>query len=125
ATPVNQFVADLVGLNLVRGTLTPSGGLGWNGAELLGQSETIEGTELRATFSPAAVSLHRAPPGGSPRNVLPATVTATEPQGPLVEVRLAVADQPIRAHLTPAGVAALDLQSGDLVHAVVKAAQVM
>ncbi len=29
ATPANQFVADLVGLNLVRGTLTPSGGLGW------------------------------------------------------------------------------------------------
>lgn len=68
--------------------------------------------------------MHREPPGGSPRNVLAATVVAIDPQGPVVEVRLRVGDQSIRARLTPAGVAALDLQAGDRVHAVVKATQV-
>ncbi len=101
--------------------------MGWagDGVELLGQGEPIEQTHVRATFSPAAVSVHRTPPGGSPRNVLPATVTAIEAQGSLVEIRLEVAGQPIRAHLSPAGAAALDLQPGDRVQAVVKATQVM
>lgn len=125
AAPPSDFVADLVGLNLVRGRARSAHALAWDGVEVTGRGEDLSvGAEARATFSPESVGLHREPPGGSPRNVLAATVVAIDPQGPVVEVRLRVGDQSIRARLTPAGVAALDLQAGDRVHAVVKATQV-
>ncbi|MEL4358570.1 TOBE domain-containing protein [Luteococcus sp. H101] len=94
------------------------------GAESTGTSpEPVE--EVLATVDPAAVALHREPPGGSPRNVWPVRVTGLDPRGATVRVRLALPDgQPLAADLTAQGVAALGLAPGDQLLAQVKATQV-
>ena len=79
-----------------------------------------DGSAAVAVFSPSAVSVHLAPPGGSLRNVLPAVVTHVEVHGDRVRVRTDVAD----AEITPAAVADLDLVPGVRIWLAVKATEV-
>ncbi len=122
-TPRSAFAASLLGVNVVAGTATGAESLrssdGW---VVRGQSAAplADGSHAVAVFSPAAVSVHTSPPSGSPRNVVSGTVTALEPLGHLVRVR--VGD--LRADITPASLAALGLAVGDPVHLAVKAAEV-
>lgn len=123
--PPTAFVADFVGVNLVHGTARDAATLVLHdGPALVGIGDLVTGREARATVAPDAISLHRIAPGGSPRNSLAAEVVALDSRGPIVGVSVQVGTQTLRADLTAAAVAELELIPGTPVVAVVKATQV-
>ncbi|WP_420174191.1 sulfate/molybdate ABC transporter ATP-binding protein [Luteococcus sp. OSA5] len=125
--PRTSFLAELSGINLVRGQVREDrlmvGQLSVHG--LWDGPAGRQGDEAMAWFEPSAVALHRQSPGGSPRNAWPVRVTALEPRGATVRVRLDLDDgQPLAADLTAQAVAALGLAPDDRLVAQVKATQV-
>ncbi len=129
AAPPTGFAADLAGVNRILGVAGPEGVVGTDGLEVIGVDDPDlaprPGRPALALFEPAAVSLHRTPPSGSPRNVWPTRVSGFHPHGPLIRVRVRLADgQQIAADVTPRAMAEMRLAAGEEVLAVVKAAQV-
>ena len=120
ARPRSRFVADLVGVNLLRGT-GRTGHVELAGGGVLTAPDVPLGDVL-VVVHPRAVSLHRQPPGGSPRNVLAGTVRVLNADGERVRVELAGA-VPLVAEVTAAAAAELGLAVGDEVWAVVKATE--
>lgn len=119
--PRSAFAAQIAGLNMVTGTAighsVRNGDLSIEGIA----TEPIgDGDPAVAVFSPSAVAVHLAPPGGSPRNVIPTTVTEIEPMGDRMRIRSAA----LIADITAPSVAALDLAPGTDVVMVVKASEV-
>lgn len=119
--PRSDWAARLVGLNLYRGH-------GHGHVVDLGGGVTLVAAgsargEVFAVVHPRAVAVHTEPPSGSPRNVWPGTITALDPQGDHVRVHID-GPAPVVAHITPAGLAALDVAEGDQVWASVKATEV-
>ncbi|MBP2416589.1 sulfate/molybdate ABC transporter ATP-binding protein [Microlunatus capsulatus] len=125
ARPRTDYVARLVGLNLL-------GGDGVDGVVRLPGGGRVHGPDVvggpvRAAFRPAAVALFTARPEGSPRNLWAGRVTGLEPHGAGVRVEVAGAPDAgssILAEVTPAAVAELDLRPGSPVWAAVKASDV-
>ncbi|MFE6861397.1 ABC transporter ATP-binding protein [Nocardia sp. NPDC057668] len=119
--PRTDYVANLVGLNLFRGeaagtTVTlPAGGH-------FTTTDPMSGPVFLA-FAPTAVSLHPAPPTGSPRNCWPVTVTGLEQHANITRVQLDGAP-PVLADITPAAVAELGLHPGRPLWAAVKATEI-
>jgi molybdate transport system ATP-binding protein len=120
ARPRSQYVAELVGTNLYRGTAA-NGVLATDGAHLVSASR-VSGA-VCATVHPRAVALHTAKPAGTPRNVWPVRVTHVERLTDRVRVQLAGA-LGIVAEVTPAAVDELGLREGAEVWAAVKATEV-
>lgn len=120
--PRSAFAARFCGLNLMRGTAVDTEALRSDEVVVHGQAEPHLrlGEPAVAVFPPAAVSVHPAPPTGSPRNAFAITVDAIEPQRHLVRVRGGA----LSADITPAAVAELQIGIGDHVHFAVKAAEV-
>jgi molybdate transport system ATP-binding protein len=123
ARPRSTFGAGIAGLNLTRG-IVESGGVRTPGGLLvtgLHEGDGLpDGAAAVAVFSPGAVSVHLAPPGGSPRNVFAATVRELEPRGSQVRVRT----DELAADVTAPVVAELDLAPGSEVLLAVKASEV-
>jgi molybdate transport system ATP-binding protein len=123
--PRTDYVARLVGLNLLAGsanarTVVLSGG----GSVALAEAES---GPVYVAFRPAAVSLFATRPQGSPRNVWPGVVLGLEPHGDGVRVEVGGAPDAgssILAEVTPAAVAELGLGSGMEVWAAVKATEI-
>jgi molybdate transport system ATP-binding protein len=117
--PRTDYVARLVGLNLVRGVArerdVDAGGT------TIAIAQRAAGPVL-VSFPPSAVALYPARPDGSPRNSWPVVVEGVEPHGEVVRVRLSGAF-PLLADVTPGAVADLGLHPGTPVWAVVKAAE--
>jgi molybdate transport system ATP-binding protein len=127
--PTTGFLARLVGTNLVPGTALAGDCLELApGVVLRGLADPaqplVAGAPGLASIAPAAIALHLADPGGSPRNVLDCVVTALDPRGDVVRVHLELAGHPVAADLTPQAVAELGLRPGSAVRASVKATQV-
>lgn len=121
ARPRSRFVADLVGMNLLRGT-GRAGFVELAGGAVLAAPD-VPGGDVLVVVHPRSVSLHREPPGGSPRNVLPGTVRSLYAEGERVRVELDGA-VPLVAEVTAAATAELGLAEGDRVWAVVKATEI-
>ncbi|RPF27085.1 ABC transporter ATP-binding protein [Georgenia muralis] len=140
--PRSRFAAELAGVNLVLGHLAadedaviaPAVNRGAEADKTsppplvvhgLVDAGCVPGEAVAATFGPRAVSVHRTPPGGSPRNAVPVRVGALERQGDLVRVRgTAATGHALAADITPASVTALDLAPGTEVLFSVKTAEV-
>jgi molybdate transport system ATP-binding protein len=123
--PQTDYVARLVGLNLLRGVASghlvslPGGG-----TVQLAQSAT---GPAYVAFSPAAVALFARRPEGSPRNVWPGLVTSLEPHGAGVRVEIRGApdgSSSILAEITPAAVADLEIVPGSATWVAVKASDI-
>ncbi len=69
ARPRSRYVADLVGVNLLRGTGRDHT-VALDGGATVVTAEPVDG-DVYVAIQPQAVSLHRIPPEGSPRNVWP------------------------------------------------------
>lgn len=129
ARPTSTFLGRLSGTNLFTGTalsdtvLQIEPGVNLHGLPDDDQPLAV-GADGLASILPAAVALHLADPGGSPRNHLSAQVTGIEPRGHYVRVNLTVSGQPLAADLTSQAVAELDLRPGLAVQAAFKATQV-
>jgi molybdate transport system ATP-binding protein len=121
ARPRTRYVAQLVGTNLLRGTVQGTTFTTADGAALQVDGSTTG--EVYLSVAPAAVALYRSPPEGSPRNVWRTTVATVEPAFDRARVTLG-APLPITAEVTTAGLAALDRRPGDDVWASLKASEI-
>lgn len=125
--PRSTYVADLMGTNIVRGQLRGSaldvaGDAGTSHELIVGAHETPDGAAI-AAIRPAAISLHRSRPEGSPRNVWETTIAGIEHAHDRVRVRL---DTPFAlvAEVTEAGLDALGVTVGGAVWVSVKASEI-
>ena len=119
--PRSRYVADLVGVNLLRGSAD-------NGLVRLSDGATIAAAgaargDVFAVIHPRAVSLHRAHPEGSPRNVWSGSVDGIELYGDRARVRVE-AQISLVAEVTPAALADLKLGEGGAVWLSFKATDV-
>jgi molybdate transport system ATP-binding protein len=114
-------VADLVGVNLLRGT-GRAGHLVLDGGATLVVPDATTGDVL-AVVHPRSVSLFRDRPAGTPRNVWPGTITSVDDEGDRVRVDVA-GSIPIVAEVTPAAVDDLALAPGAEVWVSVKATEI-
>jgi molybdate transport system ATP-binding protein len=107
--PRSQYVADLVGVNLLRGQ-ADHGSVRVPGGPVVAAAGAESG-EVFAVIHPRAVAVHRARPEGSPRNVWPGRASGIELLGDRVRVRI---DGEVRvvAEVTTAALKELDLAEG-------------
>ncbi|AQA05108.1 molybdenum ABC transporter ATP-binding protein [Mycobacterium sp. MS1601] len=127
-SPRSAFAARIAGVNLVPGTAGEPGVIQTpTGAQIFGVGELVSGRAAVGLFRPAAVSVFRDPPQGSPRNVFPVTIVEMDFTGSTVRVRgqgQIDASTGIAADITAAAAADLDLAPGQEVYFVVKAQEV-
>jgi molybdate transport system ATP-binding protein len=121
AHPRSAYVADLVGTNLIAGTMHGRQFDADTGGTLV--TSTDGSGRVLVAIAPSAVALYRRPPEGSPRNVWQSTVTDIDRRLERARVRLD-GRLPIVAEVTIDALAALGLQLGDEVWAVVKATEI-
>ncbi len=122
AQPRSRYVAELVGVNLLRGE--GRGGVVRTTADVAVVAADAPDGAVYAVIHPHAVSLTRsAPSGSSVRNVWPVTVAEVGRLGGRARVRVA-GPVPLVAEVTAAALAELDLRPGDEVFAGVKATEV-
>jgi molybdate transport system ATP-binding protein len=107
--PRSQYVADLVGVNLIRG-LADSGSIQISGGPSVAAASAESG-EVFAVIHPRAVSIHRKRPEGSPRNVWWGRASSIELMGSRVRVRID-GQVPLVAEVTPSALKELDLVEG-------------
>lgn len=129
--PRTPYAADLVGVNLFRGSLTPIEG----GAGVLATGEgeiTVAWpgalphrplTAVLATVRPADVALHVERPEGSPRNVLRGVVAEVVIEGDRARVRLGTSP-PVVAEVTSGSIERLGIAVGRSLWASFKAVEV-
>jgi molybdate transport system ATP-binding protein len=119
--PRSRYVADVVGVNLYRGSA--EGGT----IRLAEQGELVAAADavgdVFAVVPPRAVALHRREPEGTPRNVLAGRVEHLDVEGDRVRVIVA-GPVPVTAEVTPAAVSELELTAGTPVWASIKATEI-
>lgn len=120
ARPRTRYVADLVGINLLRGFATDRAVR--VGSASIAIAERADGDTF-AAIAPQAVVLSRSKPDGSARNGWPVRVTTVDLLGDRVRIGLA-GDLVLTAEITPPALASLGLRPGDQVWASVKATEV-
>lgn len=119
--PRTDYVARLVGLNLLRGVAVGTA-VSVNSGGTVIVPHPASG-EVHVAFAPAAVTLSPERPVGSARNAWPGLVHDLEPHGDLVRVTIE-GPVPLLADVTPLAVAELSLAPGMEMWASVKATEV-
>ena len=121
--PRSRYVADLVGVNLFRGTLTATGLRTENGAEIVAADAASASGPGFVTIHPRAVALYANRPDGSPRNVWRGRVTDVDDEGERLRVQLE-GDLVIVAEITPSAAQALNVAPGAELYATAKATDI-
>lgn len=122
ARPLDAYVAQVVGLNFLRGQRVSGQEVDVGGTTVVA-SEVPDGAAVCVTIAPSAVALYRARPHGSPRNTWPVTVGDIQLIGQTARVSLA-GPFSLVAEVTIAAVADLRLAAGQELWATVKATEV-
>jgi molybdate transport system ATP-binding protein len=120
--PRTPYVAQLVGVNLFRGSAGPGVVELPSGAALVTATGEVHGPAF-AAVPPESVAVFAERPHGSPRNVWAGRVRTVEPDGDRARVTVD-ADVPLVAVVTRAAVADLGLTPGSVVWVAVKATDV-
>lgn len=120
--PRSDYVAELFGLNLWRGTSREGLVMLESGLELV-VPEAPAGQVL-VSVSPRAVALHGAHPEGSPRNTWEGVVASVEPDHDVLRVRLEGV-VPVTALVTAAAASELGLVEGARAWVAVKATEIV
>jgi molybdate transport system ATP-binding protein len=120
--PRSRYVAELVGMNMIRGSVRGGVLEGPDGGRLVVPADVADGAAF-AVVRPSAIALHHRRPEGSARNAWAMTITDVDRHGDRVRVRL---DGPpeLVAEITTAGLAELDVRPGDAVWASLKATEI-
>jgi molybdate transport system ATP-binding protein len=121
AHPRSRYVADLVGVNLVTGTVTDGVLVTPDGVRIV-IADAPSGPAF-AVIRPQSIALHRDTDPGSPRNVWPGTVTDIDRLGDRVRVGIH-GPLTLTAEITTAALDSLGLHAGDDVLAAVKATDI-
>lgn len=119
--PRSRYVADLVGVNLYRGSAAGGTIRIPEHGELVAAADASG--DVFAVVHPRAVALHRREPEGTPRNVLGGTVEHLDVEGDRVRVIVA-GPVSVTSEVTPAAVAELELTPGTPVWASIKATEI-
>jgi molybdate transport system ATP-binding protein len=119
--PRSRFVADLVGVNLLRGR-ADGGVVVLESGQQVTALDAGDG-EVFAVIHPRSVAIHRLHPEGTPRNVWPGTVRSVDLLGERARVAIG-GTLPIVAEVTASSVRELDLRERTEVWVSVKAAEV-
>lgn len=119
--PRTGYIADLAGVNLVQGSA--SKGTITIGGHLVQIADTAIVGPVLATIHPRAISLHRNPPEGSPRNSWQTTIARVEHYGDRVRVQTGV-PLPLTAEVTPGARDALGLEGGSVIWLSIKATEI-
>jgi molybdate transport system ATP-binding protein len=119
--PRTPYAADLAGSNLVFGNA--SGGQVEIGSHVIYVAEQELEGEVLLTIRPSAISLHRSPPEGSPRNTWRTTVAVMERLGERTRIRTG-APLPLTVEVTSEATAALGLGEGEEVWVAIKATEI-
>jgi molybdate transport system ATP-binding protein len=119
--PRSQYVADLVGVNLLRGE-ADHGSVKLTSGPVVAAAGAEVG-DVFAVVHPRAVAIHRTHPEGSPRNVWPGRATNIELLGNRVRVRID-GEVPLVAEVTPGALKELNLVEGGEVWLSFKATEV-
>jgi molybdate transport system ATP-binding protein len=122
AKPRDPYVAQVVGLNFLRGTRIDDLQVDVAGTTVVAP-KVPPGAAVCVTIAPTAVALYRMRPHGSPRNTWPVTVTGILLIGQTVRVHLA-GPFALVAEVTTGAVAELRLGVGQEFWATVKATEV-
>jgi molybdate transport system ATP-binding protein len=122
AHPRSSYVAELVGVNLLTGSLMGGVFAMDGGAMLVVATEDVDGPAI-AVIRPQAVSLHLSRPEGSPRNAWRADVVDVDHRGDRVRVRLEGAVQ-LTAEITESAAQSLRIRVGQQLWAAVKATEI-
>src|SRR5215470_6448273 len=109
AHPRSRYVADLVGVNLLKGTAHGTA-LELDGGGQLTRAEPATGPVL-AVIAPAGVSVSRQQPDGQEENTWPGQISAVDLMGDRVRVRID-GTPTITAEVPPAAVDELKLDDG-------------
>ena len=123
AHPRSRYVADLVGINLLRGNLQHGVVTVVGGRQLVVATDQALAGPVMATIHPRSISLHGSEPQGAARNVWATTVAELDNEGDRVRVRLAE-PTPLVVEITRGGSAALSLHPGARVWASLKASEI-
>lgn len=123
--PASEYVAELVGVNLLRGVCEEPGVVRLDsGARVNVADRAITGSVVVA-MRPEAVAVHVVQPAaGSPRNVWTGTIAEVEFRGDLVRLRVDGAPA-LNVVVTPGAVAELDLHEGQPVWLTAKASELV
>jgi molybdate transport system ATP-binding protein len=121
ARPRSSYVAELVGVNLLRGVARGDSIALPGGAEVVAPGAGV-GPAL-AVIHPRSVALHRTAPSGSPRNVSAGRVESIELLGDRVRIRVD-GPVPLIAEITPSALHELELAPGAPVWTAFKATDV-
>lgn len=119
--PRSRFVADLIGVNLIRGHAT-GGQVQTESGGTLQVADAPEGPVL-AVVHPRAIALFPERPSGSPRNIWQAEVAAVEATGDRLRVRF-LGELPWVAEVTPGALAELKIAPGRTLWLAVKATEI-
>lgn len=123
AHPRSRYVADLVGVNLVDVEVRGGTAISAGGAAIALADMPAAG-RARLSIRPRAVSLHRGPPGGSPRNAWLLVVTDIDHLGERARVSLGGSVE-IVAEVTESALTELAARPGDELWASVKATDII
>jgi len=119
--PRTRYAADLAGANLLVGSA--SAGEVTVGAHVLQIAYRNVAGPVLVTIHPTAVSVHRAPPEGSPRNSWPTTIDRIEDLGERVRLRTG-SPMALTVEITKQATEALRLTRGDSVWLAIKATEI-
>jgi molybdate transport system ATP-binding protein len=108
--PATPYVAALMGVTLLRGTVHDGRLACDDGGTLLVADHAVSG-RVMCVVRPESVTLHRTEPEGSARNVWSGVVSGLQPSHDRVRVTVAAAPG-VTAVVTPAAVAELGLTKG-------------
>ena len=126
AHPRSRYVAQLIGVNLVRGEVRGEVLSTFDGLDIV-VADAAPGASF-ASIRPQSISLHRQRPTGTPRNTWPMTIVDIDLLGDRARVGLAFVDLngplALTAEVTAGAVTELGLRPGDSVFAVVKATEI-
>ena len=123
ARPRTRWVAELVGVNLFTGTAGPDGVVALDGGGALVVADAAPRGPVCAVVHPRAVTLHHDRPQGSARNAWPGRITAVEPLGERLRIRID-GMPPVVAEVTAGGGRQVGLGDGAPVWISVKATEI-
>jgi molybdate transport system ATP-binding protein len=119
--PRTRYLADLVGVNLLHGVSTGTE-VRLDGGGTVVTADPVAG-DVYVAIQPSSVSLHRARPEGSPRNVWSGRVRGLDLLGDRIRIHVDGA-VPLVAEVTTSAVGDLGLHDGVDVWAAVKATEI-
>ncbi len=125
ARPATAYVADLVGINLLRGRLMDDHTveLATGGRLTVAAPAEPLSPDVAVAIRPQAVAVHRDQPSGSPRNTWRASITDLESDRDRIRVTFG-GPIPVTAEITAAAATSLGIESGQELWASVKAVDI-